>query len=159
MPDADPGSLDRLHDIALPPPVSWWPPAPGWYIVGAAVLVLAGVAVWVLVARWWKNRYRRAALRELDDIAAAPNSPIGLDRVADLVKRVALAAYPREQVASLNGEPWLEFLDASGQTDGFTCGPGRVLGGTLYSLDLLFKHDVPDPLVTTVRHWIRHHRC
>jgi hypothetical protein len=25
----DPGSLDRLHDIATPPPAPWWPP-PLW---------------------------------------------------------------------------------------------------------------------------------
>ena len=45
-------SLDRLHDIALPPSVPWWPPAPGWY----AVMVIAAIgllALLILAARRW----------------------------------------------------------------------------------------------------------
>ncbi len=66
MPDTDPGSLERLHDIAVPPSVSWWPPAPGWYVVGAIVFVLLGVSVLTMIDHWRRNRYRREALKELD---------------------------------------------------------------------------------------------
>ena len=154
MPDTDPGSLERLHDIAVPPPVSWWPPAPGWYVVGAVVLVIAGVALWVAVSRWWKNRYRRAALRELDQL---PRS--GVAALAELLKRTALAAYPRERVASLTGEPWLKFLNETGHTEEFTRVPGNVIGDAEYQPDpmLIDKH-VP-ALFLLVRHWIAHHRC
>ena len=34
----DPGSLQNLNDIALPAPPGLWPPAPGWYVVLAALL-------------------------------------------------------------------------------------------------------------------------
>ena len=59
----DPASLENLSDIAVPPPVSWWPLAQGWWIViGIAVIVIA-VAVGNMWLRWQANAYRRAAAR------------------------------------------------------------------------------------------------
>ena len=155
MPDTDPGSLDRLHDIATPPPVPWWPPAPGWYVIGAIGLVLLGVGLWTAFDRRRRNRYRREALRELDRTVHGPHAGRVI-AIAELLKRVALAAYPRDQVASLTGDEWLQFLDATGRTDAFTNGAGRVLGDALYRTEA--PVDVPE-LVDAVRHWIRHHRC
>ena len=37
---ADPTSLENLFGLVVPPPVPWWPPAPGWFVVGGMVLVL-----------------------------------------------------------------------------------------------------------------------
>jgi hypothetical protein len=34
-------NLDRLHDIVVPAPVPWWPPAPGWYVVLTVALIIA----------------------------------------------------------------------------------------------------------------------
>ena len=58
----DPASLDRLHDIMAPPPAPWWPPAPGWYVVlGAAILILLALAFRAFI-RWQHARYRRHQL-------------------------------------------------------------------------------------------------
>lgn len=35
----DAASLANLHDIVLPPSVSWWPLAWGWYLLSALLLV------------------------------------------------------------------------------------------------------------------------
>jgi hypothetical protein len=102
-PSPDPASLDRLHDLALPPEVSWWPLAPGWYVVlGTALLVL-----FFFIYRAWKswqaNAYRRAALRELDvadDVAS----------IAEIFRRTALCIAPRREIADQSGAAWLDWL-------------------------------------------------
>jgi hypothetical protein len=150
----DPGSLDRLHDIATPPPVPWWPPAPAWYALGAIMVVLLAVLAWRVVAWRLRNRYRRAALAELAELEATAGEPRALAALAELVKRVALAAFPRERVASLAGHDWLAFLDASASTNTFTRGSGRTLE-SVYECGI---HHAGPELFAAVRHWIKHHR-
>ncbi len=156
MPDADPGSLDRLHDIVTPPPVPWWPQAPGWYVVGTVALVLLGVAAWAAAARWQRNRYRREALTELGRL---PRDGDLVPALAELLKRVALAAFPRDRVAALTGKPWLRFLNATGGTDEFTRPPGTALGDAEYRrVPRLMDAEVAR-LFDIARHWIADHRC
>jgi hypothetical protein len=150
VPDTDPGSLDRLHDIAVPDPVPFWPPAPGWWVVTAVGLVLLLVAVVVGIGRWRRNRYRREALAELERRTQSAD-------IAELVKRAALAAFPRDRVAALTGDEWLAFLDETGRTDAFTRGAGKSLADAAYRRPTE-AGDVRD-LVAVVRHWIKHHRC
>jgi hypothetical protein len=155
--DADPTSLDRLHDIVVPAPVPWWPPAPGWFPLGGMVLALLGLAAWAAIARRRRNRYRRAALAELGQL---PPTVEGLAPLAELVKRTALAAFPRERVASLTGRPWLEFLDSTGGKALFADGPGRFLEAGTYSRGPGTLSDAEIVgLFEAARHWIRRHRC
>ena len=43
-----------LRDIHLPPQPSWWPPAPGLWMLTLLVMVASGIALW-----WWRGRRRR----------------------------------------------------------------------------------------------------
>jgi hypothetical protein len=159
MADPDPGSLDRLHDIVAPAPVPWWPPAPGWYVVGGLVLVLLGAGLWAALVRWERNGYRRAGLKELERITRDPRAPGAVVEIAELLKRVALAAFPRARVASLTGETWLRFLDATAATDVFTRGAGRVLGDAAYRSTVALDPGEFSQLADAVGYWIGHHRC
>ena len=49
---SDPGSLQNLHDIVVPGPAAWWPPAPGWYVLAAVAL---SVGEWCLYQRRWMS--------------------------------------------------------------------------------------------------------
>ena len=154
-PNVDPGSLDRLHDIVTPPPAPWWPPAPAWYALGVVFGITVAVLGWRAAAWWSRNRYRRAALVELEGLEAEAGRSESAAALAALVKRVALAAYPRERVASLSGEEWLTFLDATGGTTAFTAGPGRRLEAGYEP----GEHRADPELFTLVRRWIKDHRC
>jgi len=97
--------LDKLHDFYQPAPPSWRPQTIGWYVVFAiCALALLWLAVH-LIRVWHENRYRRDALKELDHTEVA--------ELSALLKRTALCAWPRQEVAALSGGAWLKFLDKS----------------------------------------------
>lgn len=99
-----------LRDIQLPP-AAWWPPAPGWWIVAALVLLAVGLAAWLLW-RHGRQRLRRAALREVDMLAAAYTRDGDDAKLADgasrLLRRVARVV--EADAASQSGETWRGFL-------------------------------------------------
>lgn len=158
---ADPASLDRLHDIVVPGPAPWWPPAPGWLWVLAVVAVLVLALLLRGIVHWQKNRYRREALAELARLeAAAASGPPWDDALAglsELLKRTALTAYPREEVAALTGPPWFAFLDRSAGTR-FAAGLGAVLEQSTYGeRDPAWNAARTRELTTEVRAWIKQH--
>jgi hypothetical protein len=159
----DPTNLENLYDIVTPPPVPWWPPAPGWFVVGGVVLVLIARVAW----RAWKRRqaaaYRRAGLAEwqrLKVMAADPGQrEAALRQLPELMKRTALAAFPREEVAPLSGSAWLRFLDRTGHTDAFTHGCGQLLPDLSYNPQATADLDAAtvEALFAIARRWIRGH--
>ena len=68
---ADPADLSNLRDLALPAEVSLWPPAPGWWILAAAVAVSVMILIVMAVRHYRRNTYRREALQQLETIEAA----------------------------------------------------------------------------------------
>jgi Domain of unknown function (DUF4381) len=123
----------------------------------AAAVIAVGLAVgaWQLARRWYRNRYRRAALAELNRIEGesdAANIPLAL---ASLIRRTALTAFPRDKVASLTGVEWLAFLDRTADTRAFSEGAGRALEDMAYRPTPAAVR----PLVGTVRHWIKAHHA
>lgn len=161
----DSASLDKLHDIVTPSPVSWWPPAQGWWIVGAVVAYLAAVGAIRALHAWQQARYRRDALRELRSIertaATADKRPAAIRQLGELLKRTALSAWPRAQVASLSGPTWWSFLDRTGDIHAFVeADVGAAIEQATY--DDHFSATVDGrkftELAVTVENWIRRHR-
>ena len=113
---------------------------------------LRGLGLWWV--HWQRQAYRRAGLRELRERAAA------LVDLAALLKRVALVAYAREQVAALSGNAWLTFLDRTGGTARFTQGPGAVLAevSSRPGLGATLDPKQGAALISTAWDWIRRHR-
>lgn len=98
-------SLDRLHDLVLPPAVPWWPPAPAWYVVLALALVAGAWMTFRAWKRWRSNAYRREALRELASLESSA-------AIAELLRRTALVIAPRSVIAEKTGTSWLAWLAA-----------------------------------------------
>lgn len=99
----DPTSLKRLNDIVSPPPVSWWPLAPGWYVVfGIVIVALIALLVWSYL-HWRANAYRRVALTELDQAG-------NVAAISTLLRRTALVIAPRTVLAELTGPAWPDWL-------------------------------------------------
>lgn len=152
--------LAQLRDIHLPSPVDWWPPAPGWWLLAAVVLAALVALIVLLVRRRRRRRYRRIALREARALFARwqqhNNTPAYLQAVNRLLKQTALVAYPRQQVASLNGPDWLGFLDAKLRRPRFT-EPDLRDFAALYQAEP--QGLAPETLHDAAQLWIRRHRC
>ena len=143
-----------LIDIPLPAQVGLWPET--WASRIAIVLIVVGLVAAVLwfARRWYANRYRRAALAELDRIMRTQPTTGALEL---LVRRTALAVFPREAIAPLTDQAWLTFLDRSYGGDGFSNGVGSTLAISPYAPPQPVENLTP--LADLVRHWIRTHHA
>lgn len=147
-----------LIDAPLPPSISLWPETLTSRITVAAVLAILVVSLLWMVHQRWLNRYRREALAELERIAQPAIDPAELaQNLAMLVRRTALAAFPREQVAQLTGQAWLGFLDRTYGGREFSQGAGQNLELAAYQP----AGSAQDQrlLIELVRRWIKVHHA
>ncbi|MCC6202208.1 MAG: DUF4381 domain-containing protein [Gammaproteobacteria bacterium] len=107
----------QLRDLHAPDPVSWWPPAPGWWLVAAVVLTLLALALPYLGRGWRRRRLRRAIRAELEALHRARSDEDVIHYLLaanQLLRRVALSLASRDGVAALHGTAWVDRLDALG---------------------------------------------
>ncbi|HXS73519.1 MAG TPA: DUF4381 domain-containing protein [Rhodanobacteraceae bacterium] len=100
-----------LRDIHLPQ-VPWWPPAIGWWVLAALLLVVICASVIFVIRARGRMRPRRAVRRELGALASrfardgdAVALAAGLSR---LLRRIALMLEPA--AAARNADAWRAFL-------------------------------------------------
>ena len=136
LPQGAPGAtsedpLAQLRDLHLPQAVADWPPALGWWLLAGLVLFGLVSSMRALHRRYKSNAYRRFAQRELKSIVAehaeTQDARRALSRLQFLMKRVAMTAFNRAEVAALSGVAWTQFLDATSTTSQFSLGPGELL--------------------------------
>jgi len=163
MNSPDPASLQNLNDIVLPVTVGWWPLAPGWYFLIGLLLIALTWLSYRSLQRWIKNRYRRAALTELqlleEDTQNAEKRDSSLRQLPVLLKRTALSAYSRKQVASLSGDDWYGFLNSQVTNPAFTDPTISLLDHLAYSTGNFNSVDSQaiTALFEAIKHWLRHH--
>ena len=156
---SDPASLDLLNDIVGTETVSWWPPAPGWYVLASALGLLLLLLVWRSWIRWQKDRYRRLALNEFAAIMGSED-PMDLARLPALLKRTALSTWPRSQVAPLTGSEWHIFLDETAGTSLFGAGAGQLLDRLSYESGVGYEPSAAEreSILTAAEFWLRRHQ-
>jgi hypothetical protein len=115
MPMTAPDPLSKLRDIHLPEPIGWWPLAPGWYLLVLLVIAILITIIFFLRRYYLNGSAKRDALRLLkiyqQQYQSEMNSQISSAHISLLLKRVALAYFPRARVASLQGDEWILFLN------------------------------------------------
>jgi len=141
--------LDKLHDFYQPPPPSWRPQTIGWYVVFTIIAMLLLWLAFHLYRYWRANRYRREALRELEHVDAT--------QLSALLKRTALSAWPREEVASLSGAPWLQFLNTATRKPLFESAPENLIEKLALFAATLSSED-ESSLRRAADTWIKQHK-
>ncbi|MGD8323683.1 MAG: DUF4381 domain-containing protein [Gammaproteobacteria bacterium] len=145
-----------LRDIHLPAEVGLWPPAVGWWVLGALVLAYSGWLLW----RYAQGYRRRVALRTLEavcaDLEAGHSSAVCLPIVSSVVRRFAMtvAAQPRG-IAGLVGERWLTWLDSQWEQHEFTNGAGQALARAPYAPPAAFSSEDALALTRVCIDWVR----
>ena len=132
--------LSELADIHLPDAVTFWPPAPGWWVLAALVVIALVLVYRRQLARVFLRRRLGSALRELDSAyqafqAAGDRNAAGLQLLQTfnaVLKRVALVHYADPELPRLSGRAWLRFLDAQMNSADFTVGAGQALADGVY---------------------------
>jgi uncharacterized protein DUF4381 len=149
----DPTTL-ALRDIHLPESVLWWPPAPGWWILIFLVLIVSSL-IYLLIRK--KNRHRLSAIylakQELkrieDDYNSNNDKSFLIKEVSELIRRVSISLFNRNDVASLTGKNWLFFLDELNGDTAFSNGIGKVLIEAPYQAHANFNEKELLDLVST----------
>ena len=104
--------LSGLRDIHLPHAVSWWPLAPGWWVL--ATLVVASLIVAFIIHRKRKRSLKQAAIRELATLADRYTSDDNIQALASevgvLIRRVALRLPDGHKYANVQGTGWIDYL-------------------------------------------------
>lgn len=116
-------ALTHLRDIHLPAPISWWPLAPAWYVLFLVLLVVI-VGIFYTAKRYYQQQYpKRQALillkRYEQEWQTSQQSSLVFAQISELLRQVALMYFPRDEVASLQGEAWLTFLSQTSRATHF----------------------------------------
>jgi len=147
----------QLRDIHLPAPISWWPLAPGWWVLVGLFIML------VVIGAWWRHRhqcryYRRIALSQLAELEErcrqTPQEVALIPELSRLLRHMAILHYPSHNCAGLEGQQWLTFLDQPFDDAPFTTGVGQVLARGPYQRQEQLEY--PDQLISLCRRWINH---
>jgi uncharacterized protein DUF4381 len=153
MQGIDPSTL-ALRDIHLPSSVSWWPLAPGWWIL-ILVIIITSLSIIFLIRRHRRHRASAVYLakQELERIKENYKSQqdklILVKELSELIRRVSISVFKRSDAASLTGQQWLEFLDQENIEKPFSQGTGRILIEAPYQASPEFDSDELIALITS----------
>jgi hypothetical protein len=160
--------LEQLLPPITPAAVSWWPPAPGWWLL----LITLPLLLWSI---WWLRKQlagklrrpvrsqeldplRLAALDELENLPrplAGEPAGVWLQQLNALLKRLCRAHYPNQHSHTLSGRAWLAFLDSRCPAAGLTRWMVLVDGG--YRPQCSLDSSAIEGLHKSVDIWIRKH--
>ncbi|QHF02552.1 DUF4381 family protein [Pseudomonas asturiensis] len=160
--------LDQLQHLIAPEAVSFWPLAPGWWLLLLLIPAL-GWGAWrlrtLLPVKASKTRteqpldpVRIAALAELASLPKPyDGAPAGawLQQINGLLKRLCRNHYPHSQSHTLNGRKWLAFLDNRCPAAGLT--RWMILVEGAYKPECKLDDKAISGLTQAVDTWIRKH--
>ena len=151
-----PQLMDLMHGLVMPEAVPWLPQTPGWWVVLGWLVVVLMLVAWQVVIRRRRNRYRREALAEIKALVSRQgmDASRAAQQIAAVLKRTALVAYPRADVASLYGTEWARFLTESAGNDPEIANMADDLAAAAYR-----PGADPKVLSRPARRWIRRHRA
>ena len=148
-------ALSALRPLETPPPIPWWPPAPGWFVLaGILCLLLIGAGIF-----WWRRRrflrdtrYRREAIALLNSLPMQVSPATQLMHIAQVLRRAAVSAWGRDAVAQ---DDWRLLLARAGTESTLDERSVALLQHALYRREAPAADDVAR-LQTQASAWLQH---
>ena len=148
--------LAELKDIHMAPVPSWWPLAPGWWLLLIFLVLLTSVGIYLFQRyRQYKKRKakQRHILNEFEQVYLdySGNGHVGdlVNGLHQLIRRLMLASGAQKQVG-LTGEAFLIYLDEGMDEKPFSAGVGRTLVDAPYQPEPSLQ---AEPLYELVYAW------
>jgi hypothetical protein len=106
--------LTQLRDIHLPDPISIWPPAIGWWLLMAIIIVLAIAIRWAIKRHLVYKKRQLMINHELANVLAdykrKGNFQVYIQALSELLKRAAISLRNDSHVAAYSGEQWQQYI-------------------------------------------------
>lgn len=110
----------ELGAILEPDPIPYSFNTLGWKIIFVLLVFLGLYVMYKLWVKYRNNQYKRDAKTEI--LALLKNTelpiPVFISKVLFVLKQTALESYDRAEVAALQGDAWLLFLDKTAKVSG-----------------------------------------
>lgn len=146
-----------LKELPLPDPIGWWPQTAGWYLIAGLAFCAAIWIGWVNWRKYQRNAYRRAGLAQLN---LAADDPRVLRALPFLLRKSALDAAPRADVAGLRGSDWIDWLNQSAGRDLFLPNDAAQLEQLAYGRSPeALSDEMQHHLLDASRIWMRSHNA
>ena len=150
-------ALRDFVEVASPESISWLPQTTGWLWLAAALLLFVLRYAWRTLRLWYRNRYRREAIKRLQEMSASGESPEFLIDLNRVLKITALVAYSREHVARLSGDRWVSFLNRQCDNPPFDEDLSQLLATATYRQQSL-QQSLQAQLLEAGLTWVNEHR-
>ncbi len=150
-------ALKDFSEIVYPQNVSWIPQTLGWKCLGVLISVLLVYYLSHKMRKHYQNRYRREGIARLKAVREGAKSQDLIGELNQVLKLVAMAAYPRTEVASLSGQAWTQFLNQQCAVSVFSTQQENSLANGSYQQIELDTQSAQD-LIRASLAWIDNHR-
>jgi hypothetical protein len=150
-------ALRDFFEVMSPDSISWLPQTSGWLWLAAGLLLLALRYAWRTLRHWYRNRYRREAIKRLQEVSKNCDSTAFLADLNRVLKITALVAYSREQVARLSGDHWVKFLNRQCDTPPFNRELSLLLATATYRQQPM-QQSLQEQLLEAGLTWVNEHQ-
>lgn len=155
----------NLRDIHLPEPISWWPIAPGWWLIIVSVILIAIVSYLVKVIKQKRKRQQqlpndiKVELEKIKQQFQKTHNKVQLAKALSiLLRRASISYFPEKNIAGLTGENWLAYLDktltAGSTKEPFHSDIGKILLSAPYLPDTADLSFDAQALITLCESWL-----
>jgi hypothetical protein len=155
----NPSSSLDLGNIREPEPVAFTFDTIGWQVLFLVLFLVILFIIYKVHQKYQHNKYRRDAIQSIEEIATTfGNNPVnGIIETLFILKKTALQTFSREEVASLNGEKWLDFLDQKAKHTNFKAYKNLV-AHVVYKNEMNFENDFnKNTFISMSKTWIKEH--